>query len=272
MRVALGLEEADDAHGAGLADAREVVAAEVDEHHVLGLVLLGCEQLLGVALAGRRRPGDRVQGRARALELDEGLRGGADERDPVELEEEVVGRGVDAPQRAVDGERRGARRSLGTLREDDLEGVARADVLLGAPDTVLVGLARREPLHRPGSAGGRGLLGERAVEARRHLGRIAHEHLGEAGRVVEADERGGDDEAALGQVGPRGRKRHRRLELGDVVVAEVADDGTAGRHLLLCLFEGDDPRPGAEEAVRPRRPFSTDSSRKPARSPARNRR
>ena len=50
VRVALGLEEADDAHRAGRADAREVVAAEVDEHDVLGLVLLGGEQL------ARRRP------------------------------------------------------------------------------------------------------------------------------------------------------------------------------------------------------------------------
>ena len=35
----------------GQADAREVVAAEVDEHDVLGAVLLGGEQPLGVALA-----------------------------------------------------------------------------------------------------------------------------------------------------------------------------------------------------------------------------
>ena len=46
-----GLEEALDLHRAGHADAREVVAAEVDEHHVLGAVLLRGEQPLGVALA-----------------------------------------------------------------------------------------------------------------------------------------------------------------------------------------------------------------------------
>ena len=40
VRVALRLHEALDAHGARHADAREVVAAEVDEHHVLGAVLL----------------------------------------------------------------------------------------------------------------------------------------------------------------------------------------------------------------------------------------
>ena len=52
MRVALGLEEADDANRSGRADAREVVAPEVDEHDVLGLVLLGREQPLGVARSG----------------------------------------------------------------------------------------------------------------------------------------------------------------------------------------------------------------------------
>ena len=54
VREALGLEEARDVDVPGVHDAREVVAAEVDEHHVLGPVLLGGEQPLGVALAGLR--------------------------------------------------------------------------------------------------------------------------------------------------------------------------------------------------------------------------
>ena len=83
----------------GAAHAREVVAAEVDEHHVLGAVLLRGEQPLGVALARLRRAGDRVQRRARALALDERLGRRADEREPVELEQEEVRRRVDAPQR-----------------------------------------------------------------------------------------------------------------------------------------------------------------------------
>src|SRR5262245_27371224 len=39
VRVALGLHEPVDVHRAGHADAGEVVAAEVDEHRVLGAVL-----------------------------------------------------------------------------------------------------------------------------------------------------------------------------------------------------------------------------------------
>ncbi len=65
VRVALGLEEALRPAPFRHAHAREVVAAEVDEHDVLGAVFLGGEQPLGVAVARRRRPGDRVQARAR---------------------------------------------------------------------------------------------------------------------------------------------------------------------------------------------------------------
>ena len=95
VREALGLEEPLDLHRPGPADAREVVAAEVDEHDVLGAVLLGREQPLGVALAGLRRAGDRVQRCARPVALDERLGRRADEREPVELEQEEVRRGVD---------------------------------------------------------------------------------------------------------------------------------------------------------------------------------
>ena len=53
----------------------------------------------------------------------------------AELEQEEVRRWVDATQRAVELDRGGGRRPLGALRDDDLEGVAFADVLLRALDT-----------------------------------------------------------------------------------------------------------------------------------------
>ena len=56
----------------------------------------------------------------------------------VQLEQEEVRRRVDPAQGPVDRERGGRRRPLGALREHDLEGVARADVLLAAPDARLV--------------------------------------------------------------------------------------------------------------------------------------
>ena len=127
-----GLEEALDLHRARHADAREVVAAEVDEHHVLGAVLLGREQPLGVAFAaGAVEPAIGLRLARAALGLHERLRRRADERDPVELEQEEIRRRIDPAQRPIDGERLDARCALGALREDDLERVAAADVLLG---------------------------------------------------------------------------------------------------------------------------------------------
>ena len=64
--------------------------------------------------------------------------------------------------------------------------------------------------------------------------------------MVEADERLRDDEAALGEVGAVLGERHRRLQLRDVVVGEVADDGSVQ---LFRLLEGDEPRAGADEGV-----------------------
>ena len=226
VREPLRLEEPLDLHRPGQADAREVVAAEVDEHHVLGAVLLRGEQPLRVAVARARRAGDRVHRRARAVEPDERLRRRADEGDAVELEQEEVRRRVDAAQRPVDRERRGAGAPLRPLREDDLERVAGADVLLAALDAPLVvGLARRTPGRAAGPAPApAGSGGTAPSSSAVDLGRVAREHLGDRAAVVEADEHVGDDEPALGQPAAVVRQRHGRLELRDVVVAEVADD------------------------------------------------
>ena len=90
MREALDLHAARDVHGARAADAREVVPAEVDEHHVLGAVLLRREQPLDVALGRLRRPRDRAEARAAVLARHEALGRRADEREAVEVEEEEV--------------------------------------------------------------------------------------------------------------------------------------------------------------------------------------
>ena len=72
VAVALDRHEVDDLDGARRADAAEVVAAEVDEHEVLGALLRVGEQLggqRGVLLRRRAAPagaGDRVQHRAAA--------------------------------------------------------------------------------------------------------------------------------------------------------------------------------------------------------------
>jgi hypothetical protein len=115
VRVALGLEEAAHPHRARAAYARKVVAAQIDEHHVLGTILFRSEQVLGIAGAGLRRSRDRVHAGSRPFQLHESLRGRADERDLAELKEEVVRGRIDPPQRPVQGERRDVRLPLGPL-------------------------------------------------------------------------------------------------------------------------------------------------------------
>ncbi len=181
------------------------------------------------------------------LDLDERLRRGADQRQLAELEQEQVRRRVHAPQRAVDVDRGRPGRPLGALREDDLERVALADVLLRALDAAdVLEPSRRAACPSAGPVAARLEPGQRPVEPLRHLDRVAAQDLGHPQDVVELDERVGDDEQALGKGRPGVGQRHGRLELRDVVVAEVADDGLVER---LRLLEADDPRPVADERV-----------------------
>ena len=239
VREALGHEEPLDAHRPGEARPREVVAAEVDEHHVLGAVLRGREQRLGVALAARHRARDRVQARAAALQLHERLRRRADKRHVAELQQEEVRRRVHAPQRPVERHRARRGRPLRALREHDLEDIACADVLLGPQHARLVGLAVRKAARgrRCGRHGRRD--GRRLAQARGELVGVAAQHLGDPERVVEAHERLGGDEPARRQVRPVVGHRHRRLELRDLLVAEEPDGRPVERGELL---EGDEPR------------------------------
>ena len=221
---------------------------------------------------GASRAGDRVQRGPPALRLDERLGRGADQREAVQLEQEQVRRRVDAPQRAVELERRRRRRPLCPLREHDLEGVAGPDVLLRAHHRTLVlvsrGQAAGRARRRPGL--GRRRRGLRAREQVGHGSRLAAEHLGHPEAVVESDERVGDDEAASGSPRPSSGKRHGGLQPGGVVVAEVADDGQAATSRPRRSRPAASPAPMNE--CRPSRPFSTDSSRKLARPDSRRRR
>ena len=252
MREPLRLHEALDVDASRLADAREVVAAEIDEHHVLGAVLLRLEQALGVARSGRGRAGDRVEARAPSLDLDERLRRGADQGDLAELEQEEVRRGIDAAKRAVEIERARRGRPLGPLRDDDLEGVARADVLLRALDaSARTRSGRGDAWSAPPCPSPRGSSGVGASSSARSSSASPQRTCGEAARMVEAHQRVGDDEPALRQVRPVGGELHRRLERRDVVVGEVADDR---RRRRLRLGEIDDPRAAADERVPPEAP------------------
>ena len=129
--------------GAGAADARQVVAAEVDEHHVLRTVLFGGEEPLDVSLGRLGGACDRAEARAPVLAGDEPLGRGPDERQAVELQQEQVRRRVHPAEGAVDLERRRRGRTLGPLGRDALEHIARDDVALDLPHHLLVALAAR---------------------------------------------------------------------------------------------------------------------------------
>lgn len=130
VRIPLDGHEVDDLDGARLADPSQVVASEVDEHEVLGALLGVGDQLVGEGLVlldgGAARPGarDGVHHRLPVLDLDEGLRGGPDDVEPVEAEQVHVRGGVGRPQHAVDVQRAGRARRFEALGGDDLEGLA----------------------------------------------------------------------------------------------------------------------------------------------------
>ena len=112
VRVGLDGHERLDLDGAVLAHAAEVVAAEVDEHHVLGALLLVGQQLGGDRACPRRRRrragGCRRSGasrRARPETVTQRLGRGADDLEVLEVEEVHVRRRVDGAQPAVDRER-----------------------------------------------------------------------------------------------------------------------------------------------------------------------
>ena len=131
-----------------LADAAEVVAAEVDEHDVLGALLLVGEQLLGDPLvvrerrAARARAGDRPRRDVAARDRQHRLGRGARDLEVQEVQEVHVRARVDDAQPAVDRERVDVEVGRPALRRHDLERVAGVDVLDDPRDVRLELLAR----------------------------------------------------------------------------------------------------------------------------------
>ena len=98
-----------------LGDAADVVAAQVDEHDVLGPLLGVGQQFVGEALvlflgaAAAARAGQRADGDLAVDHADHDLRRAADQRALRRPQEEHERAGVHDPQRAVDVERIGRR-------------------------------------------------------------------------------------------------------------------------------------------------------------------
>src|SRR5262245_6667206 len=127
--------------------AAQIVAPQVYEHHMLGALLLVLKQrpgqslVLGFVRAAPVGPGDRAVLQPPPRAPHQHLGRSAEQRFIIaQLEEKHVRRRVDHTQRAVDLKRAGCDFGLEPLREDDLKGVARANVLFDRRDRMEVAL------------------------------------------------------------------------------------------------------------------------------------
>jgi hypothetical protein len=268
--VALDDHEVGDLDGAGEGDAAEFVAAEVDEHEMLGAFLFVLEEAVGqlaVLLFGGAAgagAGDGAEGGGAVVEADHGFGGGADEGAAGSLEEEEVGGGVDVALGAVEADEvvgGGADEGLG---DDALDDVALVDVVLDLGDHALevLGGMDGQGLADGGLAGGGargdgfGQRGEEILHAggggiEERVGfAVLLEGEGEGGEgvvdVVEDEEGVGDDELGHGALG-RELVGHARLEEVDHLVGEIADEAAAEAGQAGEVREGIGLHEGAQD-------------------------
>ena len=153
MAVALNGHQLVDPLGAEPHDPADVVAGQVDEHHVLGPLLRVLDELClepAVLLVARAPPagaGDGTRDDTAVEELDHRLGRRPDHRDPALAQEEHVRAGVDLPEHPVDVERVATEVEVEALREDDLKGVTGPDVILGDLDGLPEGVRGRPAAH-----------------------------------------------------------------------------------------------------------------------------
>ena len=267
VRETLELHERGYLDRGGIADLRQVVARQVDEHHVLGELLGIFQQLRSQAVvlsrvgAAGTRARDRVRPHATALRLDERLRGGTHDLEVTtalvgQIQVVHVGRGVDRAQDAVHVHAAGLGRHVEALRQDNLECVPVRDRALGGVDGRLeVGAARAladgrgflaaHPQHRRGD--GRGQLARHGVEPldRAVVGAIdaligavqvprdGHQ-VHRSRRMIDRGDLRGKHERRVGDVGVLGRSRSQgRLPFGNDAPSQRSDEGTRQRGQAL---------------------------------------
>ncbi len=260
MAVALDHHLLGNLDRADLGDAADIVAREIQEHQMLGALLGIGEQLrgeLGVLGRGRAAParaGERADGDFAVAQAHQHFRARSHHREAAVIEEEQEGRGVEAPERAIEREGRQAERHAQPHRRHDLEDLAGADVLLRRLDhrhaigARHVGLGRRQLLHRLRRLAP---VRQAALEIAEHVAeplaravigrgrgeagfRPYRRHHGDAvGDVVEdAHDRGPQQHP----VGDRERVRvfvGQALHQGDHVVAEIAEQPRRHRRQRL---------------------------------------
>ena len=137
----------------GTRDPTDIVAAQIDQHDMLGSLLLIVDQLFRQRGIGFRRcpawtrARNRMVGDHPVFDSHQQLRRRADDLVVIEIEIEHVRRRIHRPQRPVDRERMHRCVDIDSLREHDLEDVAGRDVLPRRFDELVVSLDGGIRLH-----------------------------------------------------------------------------------------------------------------------------
>ena len=187
-----------DAAGAG--DAADIVAAQVQQHQMLGPFLGIVEQagavggVLDRILAARAGAGDRPDRHFAIAGADQDFRAGPDQRKAGQVEIIEEGRRVDPAQCAIERDRGQGEGAGEALRQHHLEDVARDDIVLGAVDHL--GVAAR-------------------FQHRRHV------DLGNVGRGGHGRQR--RSQARGGRVDPLQRLRDRLFRVGGLILPYRGD-------------------------------------------------
>src|SRR5680860_1817153 len=147
-------EAVGDAHAADLRHAPDIVAAEIEQHQMLGALLGVGEQLLGERFVfvrrgtARPRAGDGPDGDLALAYAHQNLGARTHHGEVTEVQEIQKRRGVHPPQRAVERERGELERRLEALAEHHLKDIACRDVLLGARHFRHIGIWRGRGFRR----------------------------------------------------------------------------------------------------------------------------
>src|SRR5580700_6531911 len=136
MRVALDSHQLFGFHRAVLADATEIVAAEVDQHDVLSALFFAGEHfffktlVFGLVLAAPACPGNWPIENIAPLNLHQHFRRTSGDSDVVHLQEKKIGRRIERAQFAIDVKRLGVRFGGESLADHHLKNIAGADIVL----------------------------------------------------------------------------------------------------------------------------------------------
>ncbi len=251
-RVLLQRAQLVDTHGAGPADAPEVVALQIDDHQELGPVFFALQKLLGqrgvlrLGEPARTRSLDRSRHQPSTSQLQKKLRRGARDLLLGEVEKRAVWSRRARTQPPVELDRRARQIARETLGQVNLVHVARRDVLAHA-------LHRRLKLRageiRARSTGGARLgnrsRARRAGQARLQTGQqclgiapthLARDQVAAAFERVEHDDGfvEAPDHVGLAALGGRGGRCGRHaLKCRARLVGEIADSSAEKRKIRI---------------------------------------